>query len=229
MRVFFIKILFMKGKNMVIKSFMDLHNVVGRYRGKNYIYRGVKNADHELVTKLGRLKLPSIALKKKERQLLRRFKRLSRPYLKMLPSLPSNDWEWLAIAQHHSLRTRLLDWTTNPLVAAYFAVEEEHSGDSAIYVYRNSRHIKIWKYNPFKLKKVHIFKPDHITERIFAQDGVFTIHPKPNEAFRDEGIDKYVIEKGARQKIKKMLDLYGINRAKLFPGLDGLAAYLNGK
>ena len=209
-----------------INSFTDLHKKIESYGTKTIIYRGLKSKGFLLKPSLGRIDPPKSSKSKEsnEREILRLFKEKSLPFLDFMPT---TNWDWLALGQHHGLPTRLMDWTRNPLVACYFAVEEEWDEDSVIYAYHNRWYISIEKHpEPFEYDRVGKFIPRHLTRRITAQAGLFTIHPNPYEPFDSDNIEKLIIPNGIRREMKKTLNKYGIDRYSLFPDLDGLASHI---
>ena len=182
-----------------------------------FVFRGVRDADYKLVPKVGRLRPYKKSL---EKDILYQFKRYARP---LLEHDIKNDWELLATAQHCGLPTRLLDWTSNPLVAAFFATEGQGETDGAIYVLNARWLVDTTKQSPFQVRDVMVFQPPHITRRIAAQAGHFTIHPRPAEPLDRRTIDKLIIPKRLRRAFQFMLHGYGIHRGTLFPDLDGQA------
>ncbi|WP_114778991.1 FRG domain-containing protein [Botryobacter ruber] len=86
---------------------------IQRYRS-NFIYRGSWNSKYNLDTSISRLGPQYASL---EQHVLRNFKK----YAHSNASPGNSVWNWLAVAQHHGLPTRLLDWTYSPLVALHFA------------------------------------------------------------------------------------------------------------
>jgi len=86
---------------------------ISRFRS-NFAFRGLGNAAYDLKTGLIRL---SGSAEKLEGHLLRNFIKYSRR-----DAVSDNSmWNWLALAQHHGLPTRLIDWTFSPYVAMHFA------------------------------------------------------------------------------------------------------------
>ena len=110
---------------------------------KARIYRGVPNSDkHKLIPAIGRnWNGDQRILQGLETGTLKEFKKLAIAYLDYHPS---NDWEWLMLGQNHGLPTRLLDWTTNPFVALYFAcIGDDHlSVDGAVYRRRGDKQFR---------------------------------------------------------------------------------------
>lgn len=82
-----------------------------------YVYRGLWNKNYSLKTSLMRI---GGDYPKLEPHLLRNF----RKYASGATEVGQSIWNLLAVAQHHGLPTRLLDWTYSPYVALHFATSE---------------------------------------------------------------------------------------------------------
>ncbi len=208
------------------RTFSEFHECIQRYDQNFTVFRGVRDVAYELVPKIGR---PDTRLKdrieKSEKRMLKLFQDRAVPHLHFMPR---NDWEWLALMQHHGVPTRLIDWSRNALVAAYFAVEKEGTTDSAVYAWRSKeRAVNVDDDDgPVAITEVRKFIPAHVSERIIAQSGLFTVHPSPAEPMESETLEKIVISQDFRKQMKDILFKYGIHRATLFPGLDGLADHI---
>jgi hypothetical protein len=101
-------------KEFKVENFNDLHSLIDINERSTY-YRGQASAQWELRPKAGRPPYNQGPDKGG-------FIFFKRNAVKYLPIVPNNEWDWLALAQHYGVPTRLLDWSRNPLIAAFFAV-----------------------------------------------------------------------------------------------------------
>jgi hypothetical protein len=192
----------------------------------SWIFRGHSREDYALKPKLGRVELTLRTRIELEMRLLDDFKNEAVHYV---PRIPVDDWEWLALAQHHGLPTRLLDWSYNPFKALYFAVGSNLERDGLLFALRAGAGDTA-ETGPFDINKPQKFIPSMVSNRLLVQEGLFTIHPNVDVPL-DPNLPGWELEAVRiaavlKKSIRYILFRQGIHRGSLFPDLDGLSAYL---
>ena len=216
-----------------VREYLDL--VLGKSQEPDdaWMFRGQRDRDWALVAKIDRDEYNDYRRRQvwnrleHEDWILKEFQKAARPHL-VIP--PGNLWEWLAIAQHHGVATRLLDWTSNPLAALFFAVEEENNEqDSAVWCYQHrgrSWMAPEYRNNPFEPQEIVAFDPPHVSPRITVQAGRFTAHPELNSPWQG-ALRGVTVAGNVRSTLLRDLTKLGVHRASLFPDLDGIARHTN--
>jgi hypothetical protein len=171
-----------------------------------------------------------------EKGMLNEFERRGRPLLEIEPQ---SKYEWLALAQHHGIPTRLLDWTSSALAALWFTVSDDRrdmggvDNDGAVWALKfTKKDVKrpSKNENPFKREKTKVFRPTHIEKRFVAQGGWFTIHSNLRPLNEQKGLKmkltKIIIPRILFGKIRFLLNICGMNQVTLFPDFGGLCKHI---
>lgn len=224
-----------------INSFQEYHEIVSKYaqigQGTRYFFRGVPDAEFQLIPSIGRLGSSQCDYYSEE-NIFNMFKCQA---IQFIDKTPTNDWEWLALAQHSGLPTRLMDWTTNPLVALYFASlpilfkeneKAKATKEFAVYhlIKKEGIEYELSSLNPFEYNRNDIIAIPHVSPKMKNQFGYFSIqtdYTKPfNDLINPHRFQKLIFDSSLKQEMQNILLGYGINEATIYPTVEGLAKYL---
>lgn len=147
--------------------------------------------------------------------------------------------ELMALAQHHRVPTRLLDWSKRSFVAAYFACSDALSRKKE---WKDNEKLAVWALDVNETHFLKYFKivytPGSTSINQSAQAGLFTLlnlkgtgnSPSENKCLSDEfktlpntPLWKFTLPVTEAKSVLKLCELYNVSAATLFPGYDGAA------
>lgn len=159
-------------------------------------------------------------------------------YIRQPEIWPNPDLiEVMAMAQHHGIPTRLLDWTRQPYVAAYFAATGALANAKT---WKRGDKLAVWALN---IELINLYRrvkvvniPGAVTPHLSAQSGLFTVHPHNGQRgseFEVSGLEEefksipntpllcLTLPVKESPALYELCNRSGINAATIYRSIDG--------
>ncbi len=236
-----------------LKSWDAFLKLIANSPYANWAFRGERDERWPLYSSLSRylraFGVSPDAWTRQEARILRIFKRKAHQLVDLPPDF-SDDFQWLALMQHHGAPTRLIDFTWSPYVAAFFALERTIA-DGVVWALNpagidSSRALRHTRMDPRvrgnferyyvkgKRRFIWMGEPYAMNRRLIAQSGTFAVPGVLNAPLeeiigdypQENLLAKFVLTNAVRETGMRELYRMNITYATLFPDLDGLARSL---
>jgi len=203
-------------------------------RNQHFCFRGESKLEYQLLPSLYR-KTKGLAGEKlylsrnSETKIIREFMTEAAGFVNSISV--DDTFTWIEYAQHFGVPTRLMDWTSNPLIALYFACSSNQSMDGRVYILnslgyrllsdldnRNGLEGKIIKEEAIKMicegEKAFpypsLFKPYYLDRRMLMQSSQFMVW-----GYKDLTLDSIIKELEENDKIREITKYMAIDGVEL--------------
>lgn len=161
-------------KEIILKTIEEVIALINTFEN-HFIFRGQSNKSWELSSGLERMldnNCNKTSLKKAEEYSLNLFK--SKFHIYDSSNIrPQSKLQWLSLMQHYGIPTRLLDFTTSPYIALYFAIETfDNSSNNDIALFAIDYRALMKQSIKFIKSKDQEFKLDYL-QVLNQQDIIF--------------------------------------------------------
>lgn len=222
-----------------VSSLSKYLDIIGEFSAGNNLtlFRGQPNIKRSLLPAIARnsCNIDSVSVEKDMLDMLHKYgaNKLSNDH--------SDYWYLLSEAQHFGLKTRLLDWSSNPLVALWFACQNPGK-QPHVYVLRADSLTDVdLNSDPFEQTETKVFHPKLCHPMVEAQNSWYTVHPSSNysenNGHRFVPLEEELVASGnlmeipilpaVKEKLLDELDRCGINERVIYPDLSGLCRHIN--